>query len=188
MGEVTLTPLVKVLLLVTGVVVSITDLRCRKIHNVVTFPMMLVGLALNAAPRDLRLAAGDWHVGAYGFAVGFGLMFVPFALGMLKAGDVKYVAGVGALGGPWVALFTFLYGSLAHGVLCLGVLLRRGETREAFRNIGYYFSRSVLVMKPVDFEARTQGHVPFAFSLALGLVATLACVARIGNVFPLWVE
>lgn len=187
MGEVSLTPLVNALLLITGVIVSVTDLARRKIYNVVTFPMILVGLALNAWPSAGRVAAGDWHVGVFGFVVGFGILFLPFAVGMLKAGDVKYLAGVGAIGGPWVALFTFLYGSVAHGVLCLAVLARRGEVKVAFSNIGYWFSRSALLRKPADFEARTQGKVPFALSLAVGVAATLLSVQRCGNVFWRWV-
>jgi prepilin peptidase CpaA len=186
LGQVTLTPGVVAVLLLTAVVVSVTDLRSRRIYNVVTFPMIGLGLALNALPGGWRLAAGDWRVGAAGFGVGLGLMYVPFVLNLLKAGDVKYLAGVGALGGPWVALFTFLYGSLAHGVLCLAVLLRRGEVRPAFGNIGHYFANSALTLKPADFAARTQGQVPYALSLAVGLAAALAFGLRTGNVFPAW--
>lgn len=180
------TPLVCALLIVTGLAVSITDLRSRKIYNAVTFPMILGGVGLNALPGKWQMGAGDWRVGVYGCVAGLGILFVPFALDMLKAGDVKYLAGVGALGGWPVALFTFLYGSLVHGLVCVVALLRRGELGAAFGNIGYYLRNSVLAQRPVDFAARSQGQVPYALSLALGCLISLAVLWSTGAVFPLW--
>lgn len=186
MSSVVVTPLIAAVLVVTGLVVTITDLRWRRIPNVVTFPMIVGGLVLNCLPADWQVATGDWKVGAYGLLVGLGLLFLPFALDLLKAGDVKYLAGVGALAGPLVAVFTFLYGSLVHGAVCLVVLMKRGETNAAFENLGYYFRNSLLARKPVDFAARSQGQVPYALGLAAGLLITLSFVWTKGTVFPLW--
>ncbi|MBI5834799.1 MAG: prepilin peptidase [Armatimonadetes bacterium] len=185
-GAVALTPWVAAGLILTGIMVTVTDLRERRIYNKVTFPMILAGLVVNALPVAWGVAAGDYRIGLYGFAVGLGVLLPAFAINMIKAGDVKYLAGVGALGGPWVALFTFLYGSLAHGALSLVVLARRGEVKAAFTNIGYWFSRTALTMKPADFEARTQGQLPYAASLALGLVVSVGIGLTRGNVFPPW--
>lgn len=180
-----ITPLMGGLLIVTGLIVTITDLRVNKIHNVVTFPMIGFGLVLNSLPGE-QLAAGDWKVGVYGFLVGLGILFLPFALDLVKAGDVKYLAGVGAMGGPALALFCFLYGSIVHGLVCLVVLARRGEVNQAFENIGYYFKNSFLAQRAVDFSARSQGQVPYGLGLALGLVIALVFHWSTGSVFPLW--
>jgi len=185
-GAVSLTPWVAAGLILSGIVVTITDLRERRIYNKVTFPLMLIGVSVNALPVGWRVAAGDPRVGIYGFLVGLGVLFPAFAINMIKAGDVKYLAGVGALGGPWVALFTFLYGSLAHGLISLVILARRGEVKAAFSNIGYWFSRSAMTMKPADFEARTQGQLPYAASLAVGLTVSVGIGLAQGNVFPPW--
>lgn len=184
--EAVITPLVAALLIGTGVVVTVTDLKWHKIYNAVTFPMIVGGLLLNALPAGWGVAAGDWRVGVYGFLTGFVILFGPFALGLVKAGDVKYLAGVGALGGPAVALFTFLYGSIVHGLVCLVVLRRRGEVDAAFENIGYYFRNSLLAFRPVDFAARSQGQVPYALGLALGLLGALICRWTCGSVFWAW--
>lgn len=173
-------------LIVTGIIVTITDIRHHKIYNVVTFPMILAGVIFHLLPADWGVGTGDWRVGVYGLATGFGILFIPFALDLVKAGDVKYLAGVGALGGPAVALFTFLYGSIAHGVVCLFVLRKRGEVGEAFENIGYYFRNSFLARKVVDFSARSQGQVPYALGLAVGLIVALVCHLTTGSVFPMW--
>jgi Flp pilus assembly protein protease CpaA len=148
--------------------------------------MIALGVLANALPKGWGVAAGDWRVGVYGLLVGFGILWLPFWLNHIKAGDVKYLAGVGALGGPWVVLFTFLYGSLVHGVFCLAILGRRGEVRAAFSNIGHFFGNSVLAMRPVDFAAQSQGHVPYALSLAVGLTACVVLARTTGNVFPGW--
>ncbi|NUQ01586.1 MAG: prepilin peptidase [Armatimonadetes bacterium] len=186
MTAVPLTPGILTILMVTAVVVTVTDLRVNKIPNLVTFPMILAGLVMNALPHELGVAAGDWRVGLYGFLAGLGILFLPFALNLVKAGDVKYLAGVGALGGPALALFTFLYGSIVHGLVCLVVLRRRGEVNEAFENIGYYFRNSFLALRAVDFSARSQGQVPYALGLALGLATALVFWWTTGAVFPLW--
>lgn len=186
MDQIPVTPASGALLVACGVGLSITDLRTGRIPNVVTFPMIVVGLLLHALPVSWGLGTGDPWVALLGAAVGFGILFVPFALGLIKAGDVKYLTGIGALGGPWVALFAFLYGSLAHGALCLAVLGRRGETNAAFDNLGYYFRNTVLARRPVDFAARTQGTVPYALGLALGTLAVLVSKWSCGSVFWLW--
>jgi len=185
-ASIALTPWLGGVLLVSGVIVTITDLRSRRIPNVVTFPMILLGVAANALPAAYQVGAGSWTVGVYGTAVGLGILFVPFALNLVKAGDVKYLAGVGALGGPMVALFAFLYGSLVHGLVCLVVLRRRQEVHAAFENIGYYFRNSLLAWRAMDFEAKSQGQVPYALGLALGVFTTVTFVWTTGSVFPLW--
>ena len=185
-GIVVMSSLIVWLLILTGVVVTVTDQRYHRIPNVVTLPMIVVGWVANALPEEYGVGACDWKVGVYGSLLGFGILFAPFALNVVKAGDVKYLAGVGALGGPMVALFTFLYGSLAHGLVCLIVLARRGETAAAFENIGFYFRNSLLARRVVDFSSRSQGQAPYALGLVVGLFATLAFVWRTGAVFPLW--
>lgn len=179
-------PWVGALLISTGVIVTVTDLRRNKIYNVVTFPMILVGIIINGLPERYGMGAGDWKVGVFGMLAGLGILFLPFALDLVKAGDVKYLAGVGALGGPWLAVFTFLYGSIVHGLICLVMLRRRGELSAALENIGYYFKNSFLALRAVDYSARSQGKVPFALGLFLGLLVALGCQWTLGNVFWAW--
>ncbi len=142
----------------------------------------------NAFQVGSRLAGRACGVGpgVYGFLTGLGILFLPFALDLVKAGDVKYLAGVGALGGPWLAVFTFLYGSIVHGVICLVVLRKRGELGAALENIGYYFKNSFLALRAVDYAARSQGKVPYALGLFLGLLVALGCQWTMGNVFWAW--
>ncbi len=182
----TVTPAAAALLLVAGVSLTVTDLRSGRIPNAVTLPMMVIGLVLHALPAGWGLGSGDPMVAVVGWAVGLGILIIPFALNLIKAGDVKYLAAIGAVGGAPVALFAFLYGSLAHGLLCWLVLRRRGEVDAAFENIGFWLRNSLLARRAVDFTARSQGTVPYALGLALGCVAVLVSLSACGSVFWLW--
>lgn len=105
--------------------VSLTDLHTGRIPNVLTLPLLLLGLVVN-------VAAGLWVNGEQALASSscafIGLtVFVQLcrrqgwksALGM---GDVKLVAAIAAWGGFAVLYDTLLWGSLAAvaGLLLLG--------------------------------------------------------------------
>jgi prepilin peptidase CpaA len=90
-----------------------SDLRERRVPNTLVGTFTLVALALGLAARGLA-AAGP---AAAGGAVGVGLLFVPFALGLVGAGDAKFLGAVGAFVGPRLVLLSFLYGTALGGVL-----------------------------------------------------------------------
>jgi len=102
----------------------VTDLRSRRIPNLVTFPAFGAALLL-------RMALGGWDAAADGL-LGAAIAFVPFFLlawaGGMGMGDVKLVAVVGACVGaervPWALFCIALVGGL-QGVAAL--LARRGR-------------------------------------------------------------
>src|SRR5436309_3229359 len=74
--------------------VSIFDLRERRIPNFLVLPAACIGLGLNLY--------GGWDgllFSAQGLAVGLTLLFVPYLLGAMGAGDVKFLAAIGAFVG-----------------------------------------------------------------------------------------
>ena len=70
-----------------------TDTRWSKIYNKFTFPTMLLGIVLNGIFGGPQAAL--WAL--CGWGVGMAIQWVPFMLGLAKAGDVKFLAAVGAL-------------------------------------------------------------------------------------------
>jgi prepilin peptidase CpaA len=99
-----------------------TDMRWRRIPNVVTYPTMLLGLVL-AAIESFPNGLLDHVVAVVAvFAIGY-----PIVAGrMLKSGDIKFLMAVGALRGTGFVLFSALYGSLVGGfVALLYVAVRR---------------------------------------------------------------
>ena len=108
-----------------------TDLKTRKIPNLLTFGSALAAVLLHGV-------TGGWSAAGLavaGWAAGLALFLPLFALGGMGAGDVKLLAAVGACVGPmavvWVALFT----SVAGGVMALAVASYSGSLRKAFDNL-----------------------------------------------------
>jgi Flp pilus assembly protein protease CpaA len=69
---------------------AVTDFRTGKIPNVLTFPMMAIGIASWAATGPDR-----WF-GLVGCLAAFALHYVLFAVQVEKAGDAKLMMGLGA--------------------------------------------------------------------------------------------
>ncbi|WP_377890041.1 prepilin peptidase [Alkalihalobacillus sp. R86527] len=114
------------ILVVTLLLSFYTDIRSRKILNIVTFPAMLVGLIY----YTITLGFEGLLFSSAGLLVGFLLLFIPYLLGGMGAGDVKLLAAVGALTGVTFVLHSFVYTALVGGVIGLILLIRRLEFKE----------------------------------------------------------
>lgn len=104
-----LTPQLVVALVGSGRAVF-TDWRSGKIYNALTFPMMALGLAINAS-------LGTWRVGVYGLLAATAVHWTLWRLGVQKGGDAKLMMGIGALMGWQFMLETSAY----YGVLYLPI-------------------------------------------------------------------
>ena len=111
-------------LVVTLAAACAADLRRRKIPNALTFPALLLGLAL-AGWRGGAPACGQALAGA-GVA---SLALLLYAGRMLGAGDVKLLWAVGACTGPGFMLWVLPCTALAGGVFALPWASRRGMRR-----------------------------------------------------------
>ena len=121
------------------------DLARRKIPNWLTFGLMGLGLVMGFIAGGLEGLADSLQ----GLLLGGALLFIPFLLGGMGAGDVKLLAAIGALKGSSFVLRAFLYGALAGGALALGALL-----------VGRYFF----------YRPRT---IPYGVALMVGAFAAL---------------
>lgn len=77
------------------IAVSIFDIRERRIPNLLVFPAALIGLTLNSILHGW-VGLGS---GLKGLVVGFALLFIPYLVGGMKAGDVKFLAAIGTFTG-----------------------------------------------------------------------------------------
>lgn len=159
-----------------------TDGTRGKILNKYTFPAMLAGLGFHAAFGGLP--ALGWS--ALGLAVGFGLQFVPWRLGLAKAGDVKLLMGVGALKGWAFCCFGFLYGAVAFGLISLPWLLKRGELRAVGQNLRGYAQIAMMTQSAPDapIPTVTKKFVPWGVGLSLGFFVALGLEIALGQ--PFW--
>ena len=156
-----------------AVLACVTDIRSRRIPNVLTFGAAICAAALHGfvtGGPGLAFSATGWLVGA-------ALFFPFFALGGLGGGDVKLLGAIGAcLGGP-IVLWVAMYAAVAGGVLAVFVALRAGYLRAALRNIYYFLTYwKTFGLKPIDGFDLDNSQAPrlaYALPVLTGLLVTL---------------
>lgn len=144
----------------------VTDVRSRRVHNLVTLPLILFGLLYHTAqtgiPGLLQSVAA--------VVVAVSLLLVPCLLGGMGAGDMKLLAGIAAWALLSDLIWIFSIAGLLAGVWSLVVWLK-GQRQ--------------LSGTPEDLSATgklTEGRprwqlIPFALLLAVGAV-TRFCMLR----------
>jgi prepilin peptidase CpaA len=107
------------------IAVSIFDLRERRIPNFLVFPAILTGLTSNVILRG-------WDglvFGLKGLAVGFALLFIPYLFGGMKAGDVKFLAAIGAFMGSTDVIRALLAALLFYPLLAAIAVIKEKKLR-----------------------------------------------------------
>src|SRR5437773_3191061 len=124
-----------------------------KVPNKLTFPLILSGWLLGLA-NDFGLDAGQGGIGAAlgGTALGMVLLLPVYAVGGMGAGDVKMTMGFGSWigafygfgdvsavpavpNGMWVIVWAFCAGTIAGGIIAMGMILVRGQYRRNAQHV-----------------------------------------------------
>src|SRR5215510_9091004 len=155
--------------LVIGCAACVTDVQSRRIPNWLTFGAAGAALVFHAvAPSGggFMFAVTGWFVGAL-------IMFVPFALRGLGAGDVKLVAALGAWLGPTNAMWVALYAGVAGFVMAVVVAAYHGYLRTAFPNIWFMFqhltANGVGRLDDISLEGRSGPRLAYRLPIFAGL-------------------
>jgi prepilin peptidase CpaA len=147
-------------------VAVVTDLRERRIPNIVTIPGLLAGLVIGAF-----IEGGIPAPALLGAFLAF-VVTIPFhALGGLGAGDVKLFTAVGAFVGPGGLLPVLLYGGLAGGVLAIANATRRGAILGLLVNTKNLILHGITGGKaghPIDLKESEAHSVPYGVAIAAG--------------------
>jgi prepilin peptidase CpaA len=156
-----------------GLVACVTDLRSRRIPNVLTFGAAAAGLVYGGV-------TGGWSGfggAALGWLIGAAAFIVPFALGGLGGGDVKLLGALGTWLGPTGAIWVALYTGLAGGVMAVAVALASGYLRRALWNVSLLLMHwRVAGLRPlseVSLEGSDGPRLAYALPIFVGLIATL---------------
>jgi prepilin peptidase CpaA len=154
-------------------IACVTDLRTRRIPNVLTFGAALAGLLYQFATGGidgLGQAAAGWLVGAVVF-------ILPFALGGLGGGDVKLLAALGAWLGPGDALWLALYTGVAGGVMAIVVASMNGYLGTAIRNVRlllcHWRVAGIEALPAITLAGSEAPKLAYAFPILMGLVVTI---------------
>ena len=156
-------------------VAAVIDYRRFRVPNLLTFPLCASGLVFHGIAGGLS----GLEASAQGLMLGGLLLVVFYVLGVMGAGDVKLLAGVGAWLGASNTFYIFLVAALAAGVQSITVfaLQRRLGYMRAFLQVMILqlltLGRHVVWSEPlgevVQRPDRRRHVMPFAVMIAVGL-------------------
>ena len=145
--------------ILVGLAAMIDDLARRQIANWIPLAALAAGFGWQIGQSGLRgmLDAG------IGTVAGFAVFLIFYLLGGMGGGDIKLMAGFGALLGLHQVLAAALWIGAVGGVLAVGVLGVRALTRALS-------GTKVMTEK----QAERQDSIPYAPAIALGVWLSLA--------------
>lgn len=105
------------------IVAAVSDLRYRRIPNLLTYPMMAGGVIYHSCTNG----AQGFLFGAGGLFLGIILLIVFYVTGGMGAGDVKLLGAVGSMLGPSGVFEAFVYSAAIGGVYALVLIVWDGR-------------------------------------------------------------
>lgn len=156
---------------------AVTDVKSRRVPNLLTGPAILAGLALHSALDGWR---GLEH-SFLGALICGGIFFVLFLTGGMGGGDVKLIAAVGALAGLSHIVYVLIFTGLAGGVMALALVARRRRFRETLTNVGALVTHHrIHGLEPhpeINVTNAAALRLPYALAIAAGTAITLCLAA-----------
>lgn len=168
------------------------DFKERRIPNQLVFAGMIAGLVIAMASGGIKGLA--WS--ALGILAGIAILFVPFAVGGIGAGDVKLLGAIGAILGAKGALFSMLYGAVAGGLISVIILAMHGRLKHVLVSILVWIAGFIGYVSPGSAGRNpsrakhkesfaylpTSGlSIPYSVAIAIGLIiAVIADFQLIG--------
>ena len=125
----------------TLVVGLATDLDQRLLPDVLTLPVIPVGLAYAASGANPYVGGELVLAVAAAIAIPAALFLpsIPFGAGAFGIGDVKLLAGVGLMVGGSLALSSVIFALLLSGVVLVALLAARRIGRRTYVPFGPFF-------------------------------------------------
>ena len=155
---------------------AVFGLTQRRIPNWLILLGLLVGLLLHL-PGGVRQLLES----VAGLALGILIFFLPFALGWLGAGDVKFMGVIGAmLGVGWIPRILF-YSALAGGLLAVFAIFTKGVNiqllRRTWRDIKLLLvSRGAMLPEPIAAKEESRAStIPYGVAIGVGTLIAFYC-------------
>ena len=152
---------------IAGIAAIVEDLRRRQIPNWIPCSAFVAGLALQSIQHGWR-GAGSALLGT---VVGFGVFLIFYLLGGMGGGDVKLMAGFGAVLGVRQLLEAALWTAACGGVMA-AVVIAVGTVR------GFWRSKRLARIETAegpgsDSTERRKNSIPYAPAIAAGVWLSL---------------
>jgi len=152
---------------------SVTDVKSRRVPNLVTIPAFLLGLLMH-------LVFGGWRQMLSSLAAGTicGLVFLVFYLaGGMGAGDVKLIMAVGCIAGMPHIAFILILTAIAGGVMAIALALFRGRLQSTLMNVielaMHHRNHGLQPHPDLNISNGQTLRLPYALAIAGGCILTL---------------
>lgn len=145
----------------------VTDVRSRRIPNLLVLAILGTGLAWSVAARPFPQALA---VSAGGLGLALAIWIGFWLAGVMGAGDVKFFAAIGAWLGPSATWRAALAAAIIGGILALVTLLQARALGPALRRLGLALSAGSLAVlgHAQEGENAPRRHLPYGVALAVG--------------------
>ncbi|PHS11681.1 MAG: hypothetical protein COA78_09205 [Blastopirellula sp.] len=162
-------------------VATVTDLRFLKVYNWLTLPLLALGLGYHTITSGWPGFTGA----LLNAVVIFAILFIPYMLGAMGAGDLKLVAALAAWLGT-STVFTIVSISLfATGFYSLAMLAQQQRLADAWFNFQMSIFRIRMLAQHMGNDEGERVHemaktsegrarlVPFSVMIAFGTIVTI---------------
>ena len=149
-------------------IAALWDLKIQKIPNLITYPMMLIGLGFHGVTSGLN----GLGFSAVGLIVGISIFIIPYLLGGMGAGDAKLMGGAGAILGSTgvtiAAVISVLFG-FVYAIVLLVIYHEYGRSflQRAWIMIKTFFLTRQCIPIPAGKDEK-QPTLSYALPIALG--------------------
>jgi prepilin peptidase CpaA len=152
---------------------GITDFRCRKIPNWLTYPAIPIAILLHWLIAGSHAAL----LSLAGAAVGLGVLLPFVLLGGLGGGDWKLMGALGAFFEPQRLVPVLILTLMINGIMALTLVLWKKRVGQTARNVGRIAGSMFKFRSPgseLSIDNSEAEKIPFGIAAAL---ATLLYVA-----------
>lgn len=159
------------ILLITILLALIFDLKERRIPNL----LIILGLISAGAYHGFTAKTAGLIFCGQGLLAGILLLFIPFIMGGMGAGDVKLLGVIGALKGYLFAISTFLWMAIWGGIIAILLLIYQRKLRGTFSRLGRGLVLTAIGAMPLSQAISKQEfslYYPYALAIALGVLSS----------------
>lgn len=165
-----------ILLLAAILAAAIFDYRFRKVPNLITFPLILIGMVIGLLQGGFMAFSAS----TAGFLLGIALLSFPYAMGGIGAGDVKLLGAIGAVKGPWFVFATFLAAAIIGGIMAvcrMAFLIKNSDMRVLGQSVrAAYYTGVLSTVEIPDYALKER--LPYAVAISAGAVITMILEMR----------
>lgn len=157
--------------LAVSLLAAFTDMKSRKVRNILVLPALLTGLLWNTTHGGFS-GMQDAFLGAV-----LPLILFPFyIIRMLGAGDIKLLMALGAWLGLNNSLSLTAFSIICGGVMALGIIMIQQNGWRRLKRLHNYLQVCFLSGKLLPYQDSEQMLTDDALPFALAVVGGLICL------------